>query len=188
MKARVRIAFTEATGDEQVELIDALCIFLIEHGCEVDDVRKKEPGEEAQLLAQEVRALRCVLHHHDLRSSHEHVALLQPGTVRPYPDLRAHDERRGERVTDHRTSRVLHHLGMLGTDWATANKLMSEAFDKASRVHSMGARGSVPIPGTAKVLTYDAGTDGMDYKWSIEDSALNWCDEGRPAGAHQVPP
>jgi hypothetical protein len=47
VKARVRVEFTETPADEQEQLIDALCIWLVEHGCELDDVRKREPGGDA---------------------------------------------------------------------------------------------------------------------------------------------
>jgi hypothetical protein len=73
-------------------------------------------------------------------------------------------------MEDHGYGFVLFKLGATGMSWTKAHELLNEARDDAAKIHSMGARGMAAIPGTKVVLVYDIGTDGMDYKWSIENA------------------
>jgi hypothetical protein len=79
--------------------------------------------------------------------------------------------------TEHVPAAVYIELGRAGLDTVTALGMITQAGNLASEQHCMGAEGRVPIPNTKRVLVYNGGIDGMDWRVYIEDEAPKSADE-----------
>lgn len=67
---------------------------------------------------------------------------------------------------------VNYQLGLLNVPWPAVGELKRKAIELAGRQHPMGAIGKVAIPGTmpVRLLCYNAGIDGYDSDFYIEDA------------------
>ena len=80
-------------------------------------------------------------------------------------------------MSEHVPAAVYIELGRAGLDTVTALGMITQAGNLASEQHCMGAEGRVPIPNTKRVLVYNGGIDGMDWRVYIEDEAPKAADE-----------
>jgi hypothetical protein len=79
-------------------------------------------------------------------------------------------------VSEHIPAKVYLELGRAGLSDHEADSLIADAGRLAGDQHQMGARGKVPIKNTKRVLVYDSGIDGMDFKVYIEDAEAKTAD------------
>ena len=80
-------------------------------------------------------------------------------------------------MSEHVPAAVYIELGAARLDAAAVSTMITQADKLASKQHCMGAEGRVPIPNTRRVLVFNGGIDGMDWRVYIEDEAPKAADE-----------
>ena len=73
-------------------------------------------------------------------------------------------------MTEHIPAEVYVELGAAGLTMPEIRKLIRKASDIANEQHQMGAEGRVSVPNTERVLVYNGGIDGWDWKVYLKDS------------------
>lgn len=73
-------------------------------------------------------------------------------------------------MTEHISLETYLELGAAGLSAQQVRNMISEASRLANEKHCMGAEGRIGIPGTARVLVYNGGIDGWDWRVYIADA------------------
>lgn len=79
-------------------------------------------------------------------------------------------------MSEHIAPEVYIELGAAGLSADEVSALISEAASLSAALHSMGAEGRIEIPKTKRVLVYNCGIDGMDWRVYIEDTEVKSAD------------
>lgn len=73
-------------------------------------------------------------------------------------------------MTEHIPAEVYVELGAAGLTLPEIRGLIRQASDLSSAKHQMGAEGRIPVPHTTRVLVYNGGIDGWDWRVYLEDN------------------